>query len=282
MIHLTIPEFDYNDIELVKKLVAERQNGSNKDYFSQIEDLWKERVQLYIDNNGNPEIITPWDNLEDPKDHIKFKNLYLSPSEGSVQKAIIDKLRERELKLCPACGEDGTPNTLDHYLPKDIFPEFSVTISNLFPMCDICQGKKGVKLIDANGKRYFMHPYFDSFTEQQLLILVITEPYNAPSSIMLIPNPGLAVPLQQLVNSHMDELHIPLRYRSYFKTMYIRLLRLARKLRENNQNVTDNLNTFKYMASTKSINSWDYLFYDGVLRNELLLNYLSYEELPVL
>ncbi|NBN05581.1 hypothetical protein GWI63_16320 [Proteus sp. G2665] len=171
---------------------------------------------------------------------------------------------------------------MDHYLPKDIFPEFSVTIHNLFPMCDICQGKKGVKLNDADGKRYFMHPYFDTFTEQQLLILDITEPYNAPSSISLTPNPSLTLPLRELVKKHTDELDIPLRYLSYFKIMYIRLLRLVGKLRESNQNVTDNLNIFKFMASTKSVNSWDYIFYDGVLRNELLLSYLSDNEIPIL
>ncbi|NIG34265.1 hypothetical protein C1Y43_08655 [Pantoea sp. ICBG 828] len=185
------------------------------------------------------------------------------------------------MDYCPACGEDGTPNTLDHYLPKDIFPEFSVTLVNLFPMCDICQGAKSVKINDEEGKRLFIHPYFDNFIEQQVLILDIREPFNAPSSIELYPHPDIDRELQGLISRHITELEIHARYYRYFQINYLRLLRLVGKMRHKGLNVRGRLENFRDMALEKSINSWGYIFYDGVLRNENLIEYLSNEVLPV-
>lgn len=35
-----------------------------------------------------------------------------------------------------------TVNSLDHFVPKDLFPEFSVHPSNLIPSCTECNSKK--------------------------------------------------------------------------------------------------------------------------------------------
>lgn len=281
MIRLNYPRLALSDLELIERIVEERQRGKHQDYFLQIKDAWKTRVLSYIEFRGNPELIKIWDQMNDASVHGRFKNLYLSPAEQSVQKPLLEKLRNRELDYCPSCGEDGTPNTLDHFLPKDIFPEFSITLVNLFPMCDICQGAKGVKISDDEGKRLFIHPYFDSFIDQQLLILNIQEPFNAPASIEILPHPDIERELQGLISRHITELAIPARYYRYFQSNYLRLLRLVGKMRHKGLNVEERLENFRDMALEKSINSWGYIFYDGVLRNEDLVNYLSNEVLPM-
>ncbi|MFB5078665.1 hypothetical protein [Raoultella sp. C349492] len=281
VIRLNYPHLDLNDLELLERIVEERQRGIHQAYFSRIKDAWTMRVIKYIEFGGNSEHIEKWEEMNDLSVHGRFKNLYLSPREQSVQKPLLEKLRNRELDYCPACGEDGTPNTLDHYLPKDIFPEFSVTLVNLFPMCDICQGAKSVKIKDEEGKRLFIHPYFDNFIEQQVLILDIHEPFNAPASIELYPHPDIDRELQGLISRHITELEIPVRYYRYFQSNYLRLLRLVGKMRHKDLNVREQLENFRDMALEKSINSWSYIFYDGVLRNEHLMEYLSNEELPM-
>lgn len=143
VMYLPSPKVDC--VTLVDDIVEERVNGINSDYFESIREEWKARVQEYIDENGSPRKIQPWPYVTSHKQ--KFQNLYKHPQEQSVQKPILDSLRSRELQICPACGEDGTPNTLDHYLPKEAYPEFSITPINLSPMCDICQGKKVQKLL---------------------------------------------------------------------------------------------------------------------------------------
>lgn len=281
VIRLNHPSLELDDIDLLERIVEERQRGIHHAYFLQIKEAWKTRVREYIQFGGNSEFIEAWEEMNDPSVHGRFKNLYLSPGNQSVQKPLLEKLRNRELDYCPSCGEDGTPNTLDHYLPKDVFPEFSVTILNLFPMCDICQGAKGVKTNDDEGKRLFIHPYFDDFIAQQVLVLDIREPFNAPTSIQLYPHPDIDRELQKLISRHIAELKIHARYYRYFQSNYLRLLRLVGKIRHKGLNVREQLDNFRDMALEKSINSWGYIFYDGVLRNEHLVEYLSNEELPM-
>lgn len=62
---------------------------------------------------------------------------------------------------CPMCGI-GTVNTLDHYLPKESFPIFSVTPLNLVPACKWCQGEKHEYFATSEGEQ-LLHPYFDNF-----------------------------------------------------------------------------------------------------------------------
>ena len=127
-------------LQLVNDIVAERQHGRNAEFFSSIKEDWIERVRQYLDAEGAPNIVQEWSDIKDRKG--SFLNLYLAPAENSTQGAILAKLRGHDLVSCPACGEPGRPNTLDHYLPKGKYPHFCITPHNLFPMCDACQGLK--------------------------------------------------------------------------------------------------------------------------------------------
>ncbi|GAA0532572.1 HNH endonuclease [Paractinoplanes ferrugineus] len=67
---------------------------------------------------------------------------------------------------CPMC--DGAPvATLDHYLPKSVFPEFSVLPKNLVPVCYRCNHLKQ-DTIDESGRR-FLHSYFEDPPSETLL-----------------------------------------------------------------------------------------------------------------
>ncbi|QNH22924.1 hypothetical protein HEP73_03873 [Xanthomonas sp. GW] len=63
-------------------------------------------------------------------------------------------------KKCPYCSL-GQATTLDHYLPKSRFPQFSVSVANLVPSCRDCQSKKG-RDYAVNKTTQTLHPYFDS------------------------------------------------------------------------------------------------------------------------
>ncbi|WP_225609161.1 MULTISPECIES: hypothetical protein [unclassified Pseudomonas] len=274
VIRLDLPHFHLSELEIVDQLVLERQNGVNRLYFNAIHAEWRARVGLYVAVNGNPEAIAPWPNVSAKEVGDRFRNLYLSPGAQSVQKPILDVLRRRTLTYCPACGEDGTPNTLDHYLPKDTYPEFAVSPVNLFPMCDICQGAKGTKLLSTDNERLFLHPYFDAFIDTQLVELTIDGPYNAPEAIHLTAAAGLSDASRFLIERHLQELSIPSRYYRYFSEAYLRLLRHVQRMRSKGSDVCSRLEDFRDMEALKSVNAWGHIFYDGVLRNDALLDYL--------
>ena len=276
VVRLTPPDSD-ND-GYIDGIVAQRQGGVNARFFTNLRPGWKARVQAYKDAGGDPCVLKPW---PDVNGHAKkFHNLYLSPADDSVQGPVLLGLRSRELQLCPACGEDGTPNTLDHYLPKQLYPEFSITACNLFPMCDICQGEKGTATVNATNERLFLHPYFDQFTDMQVFCLVIGRPLEAPQTISLEPHPGLDAAQHALVARHLQELGIGRRYNHFFKSEYMRLLRLVKSIRNKGLNVRTQLDTFCEYALHKAVNSWGHVFYTGVIADAALMDYLEAGVLP--
>jgi len=277
VIRLKPPAIDYDGF--IDTVVAERQAGRNAAYFDGIHASWKTRIQEYLDGRGNPEIVKPWPVVTN-ENKQKFQNLYSKPREGNVQKPILESLRSRTLQVCPACGEDGTPNTLDHYLPQESYPDFSITPANLSPMCDICQGEKKAKTVNAANERLFLHPYFDEFTDQQVMELALGRPLAAPSTITLRPHQSLDAAQSALVLRHLEELGIGRRYYHFVRDQYLHLLRLTSLMRQQGQDVREQLTNFCAMASFKSVNSWLHVFYAGVLADAELVAYLENGDLP--
>lgn len=62
--------------------------------------------------------------------------------------------------LCPLCGGLGHARTLDHYLPKALFPAYSVHPSNLVPCCRDCNSDTNASF-GSVAHEQTLHPYFD-------------------------------------------------------------------------------------------------------------------------
>ncbi|QCG68121.2 hypothetical protein [Pseudomonas veronii] len=82
----------------------------------------------------------------------------------------IEGLYVNGLLSCPMCGGDG-PRTIEHYLPKECYPEYSVLSYNLIPSCGTCNAKRG------SYNKYLqwpslLHPYFDADIFSRLLLEV--------------------------------------------------------------------------------------------------------------
>ena len=277
VIRLRHPVIDYE--AFIDSVVFERQEGRNAAYFTAIKDDWKARTQDYLEHSGNPEKIKPW-GLIVKADGKKFSNLYSSPKEGSIQGPLLQGLRERKLQICPACGEEGTPNTLDHYLPKDSYPEFAITAANLSPMCDICQGEKLAETLTSDDERIFVHPYYDEFLDEQIVELEFDKPLSFPPSVNLRPSSSLTAEQTALVSRHIGGLSLMRRYNHFFKDEYMRLLRLTSDIRADGQNLREQLVNFRRMASYKSVNSWPHVFYAGVIADDELMAFLEAGDLP--
>jgi hypothetical protein len=264
-------------LKLVDDLVAERQNGINADFFAGIAADWRVRVQAYADARGSPALVQTWPEIAHKKG--SFLNLYVSPAEGSSQGGMLQALRKHGLILCPACGEAGKPNTLDHYLPKGKYPHFCVTPLNLFPMCDACQAQKLEKTGDANDARFFLHPYFDVFIAEQVIAITIHPPFDAPT-FDLLPASGLTPDQTKLVARHVRELAITQRYAHFFRGQHRRLLRLVQRMRVSGQDVVDTLETFRSGVEYPSKNGWEHVFYTAVLGTPDFVTYLREGQLP--
>ncbi|MBR7191637.1 hypothetical protein [Gordonia sp. SCSIO 19800] len=73
-------------------------------------------------------------------------------------------------RLCCLCGLRDV-SELDHYLPKTIFPEYSVLTLNLIPVCGVCNRLKSEHYKALDGRKAFIHAYFDDLPyEEEFLV----------------------------------------------------------------------------------------------------------------
>ncbi|HEG0619519.1 TPA: HNH endonuclease [Yersinia enterocolitica] len=75
---------------------------------------------------------------------------------------VMSKRRKNHgLNECPYCGNPKSPDTLDHFIPKGNWSEYSIYPDNLVPQCRECAPIKGEKY-HKNGQdiAIYIHPIF--------------------------------------------------------------------------------------------------------------------------
>ncbi|ADM08203.1 hypothetical protein PB2503_00612 [Parvularcula bermudensis HTCC2503] len=115
---------------------------------------------------------------------------------------------------CPFCGI-GETSTLDHYLPKEEYPEFSVFPNNLVPSCSVCNTHKRVLIVDeGTSVRMFLHPCYDSIPDENFLSVRVRMEADALILSYGLRQPiGMALVVFQRLRTHFSELKLANRYR---------------------------------------------------------------------
>lgn len=156
----------------------------------------RERYAKYHQGKGDPWVVGVVNTFE-PIDSA-LKGLYDSPTEAL---AFIASLRDGEEGACPMCGGSGI-GTLDHFLPRHGYAEYSFFSANLVPACSRCNCKRGTTVSGGNELERPLHPYFDEVHANRVLTISIRPDYRAPR---LIPTPfGLAGDARATVQWHID------------------------------------------------------------------------------
>lgn len=148
-------------------------------------------------------------------------------SETNSKKELISlikgKLDTHSKAVCCYCGI-GRPTTIDHYLPKSLFPEFSILSYNLIPCCPDCNNLIRNHWIDTEKKsRLFINFYFDEIPNENYLFAKISRKngaflvdffYKAPNNSKIF----------NTISSHLSKLDITNRLEdianSYIDTVY--------------------------------------------------------------
>ena len=279
---INLPEDD--SIEILRGVINERQKY--KPFYNRITNDLINQAEMFIENKGSPLGLTPLDinNYTDSEREASQRKKSLiglyTPKFEKLPFVQLETMRKHNgLVVCPSCGEPGRPRTLDHYLPKDIFPELSVLLLNLTPMCDWCQGEKLTGYVTEDGQKRYIHPYFDD-VNRPLFSIIFLPPFSTPS-IDIAVKEEIPDELSLLVESHLEGVDFLTRFKEYFKTRYISVLRRARNCRQSEtKNLRDTLALFLEMEQEKSINSWDAVLYRSILENDELMEYLENGLLP--
>lgn len=208
-----------------------------------------------------------------------YKNETLS---SSFVKGNIFAIQPDVLKvLCPYCMLDR-PKTLDHYIPKDEFPEYAMFVKNLIPCCFDCNNKKD-KLWRNGILRQFIHYYNDDILTQQFLYseLVFNGPGSIPHIRHFLRKPTrMAILDYQIANSHFENLGLLAAYddrmNNRLSTEIQTILRYV-TAGLSDQVITDILrDQFLLMSSTHGVNYFEAVIY------QTLANHLAQIKLVVM
>lgn len=115
---------------------------------------------------------------------------------------------------CPSCGI-GETSTLDHYLPKERYPEFAIFPANLVPCCAVCNTRKrDLVLIGGTDIRAFLHPCFDTIPNEEFLAARTRIEDDALIISFRMQRPaGMLLRTFRQLQSHFEVLNLADRYR---------------------------------------------------------------------
>jgi hypothetical protein len=143
---------------------------------------------------------------------------------GTTWDALNQHLLDAGEGTCPYCNF-GEQWEHDHYLPKSVFPEFTLYSRNLVPICKVCNGMKRA-LYQEDGERLFMHAFSELNGVDGLLGVTISYTPKPAISYSLI-DPG-DLPCFAVLERHFLKLDLGRRYSRQASTTLGHMVRLFR------------------------------------------------------
>ncbi|QOU31549.1 HNH endonuclease [Vibrio coralliilyticus] len=208
--------------------------------------------------------------------HDIFVDFYEHPPK-SLKALIKNRRHEHGLTECPFCGKPVSPGTLDHFLPKKSWPEFSILQSNLVPQCRDCAPIKGDYYHCNNkGHALFISPIFSSLLSSITFEIIIT--FNNKTKEIGI-DPTLRVPEhtpnkeKARIISHFDSLNIRNRIITYSNRQ---ISRWEKMLKVADFDISSALQTrIDEKEQSERCKDWKTALYKGILKNRALISYLE-------
>lgn len=196
-----------------------------------------------------------------PPESESLRHCYDSPSQ------MVSRIKARLLSLpdilageCPYC-RIGEPETLDHYLPKALFPEFSIFSLNLVPVCGRCNNLKSDSFLDS-GCRSFLHPYFDLLEGNLFLCAEVYVQSGTPAVSFYLDNSNyIDQYVYDVICRHFKSLNLGERYRKKGVALMSEIVYSAEFRIQPSQLKALFLSEAERVASRKGPNCWEAAMY---------------------
>jgi 5-methylcytosine-specific restriction endonuclease McrA len=136
----------------------------------------------------------------------ELSDLYSRVLRDGGERAAYDRIRQAaRYGRCALCAQRDA-KTLDHYLPRESFPEFAILPINLVPCCYECNNAKGTHSPTGYDDQFF-HPYFDNWDDFQILSASVT----IGTRILVdfkIDTANLPIEVAERAHTHFDSLNL--------------------------------------------------------------------------
>lgn len=203
---------------------------------------------------------------------IQLMDLYTLHMVGSDGPArdLYDDILTAAGGFCPFCGGLGHARTLDHYLPKAVFPSYSVHPSNLVPCCRDCNSGKnsafGQLLTDQT-----LHPYFETerFFNERWIHVNVTKQNPILFTYECVPSDAFSSSEKDRLHAHFSSYNISSRFSiqagaEISKVLYLRRNSLSSLSKESfRAYLTDNSNSNDF-----TLNGWSRPMYYALSRED--------------
>jgi hypothetical protein len=141
-----------------------------------------------------------------------LEHCYSTPTDA--RNRLIVAIRESQPESlrgwCPYCWIDHASQT-DHYLPRRHFPEYSVHVINLVPICDVCNTAKLEELTTGTNRKV-LQVYLDPIPMTRFLYANVVLGSIAPSIEFRLDGSALADQDFARIERHFVKLHLLDRY----------------------------------------------------------------------
>ncbi|MCX8793812.1 hypothetical protein NOK90_23940 [Vibrio parahaemolyticus] len=213
------------------------------------------------------------------KEHSDLLIEYYNKPPLSLNKKLKDRRVNHGLNECPFCGNPSPPDTLDHFVPKNYWPEFSIFPNNLVPQCRGCAPTKGDKFYCSNDNlAMFIHPiYSDLMSKVEFKFYIDFNEENNKETIDVkfsIPSDlDNQEESKKRITSHIKSLRIKQRS-IVFAQRNIR--HWKNLLKKGDFDISTVLNSRVSERNIEKVyQNWESALYKCILGNEVFLNYLN-------
>ncbi len=185
----------------------------------------------------------------------------------------IKKLREdHDLHACPMCGSTNV-TSLDHYLPKEIYPELCVFSYNLIPSCVPCNQRRGTKAARTLAGKSFVHPYFDGeILENVEFNISFSAPYSSAKFSLDVS--GVTGGDLERIKGHLDASIPKVLFKRSIGSLWSKW---RHRIFAKQDLVASRLDLHEDLTAhvrTVSRNSWEAAFLRGLLADTVALNWM--------
>jgi 5-methylcytosine-specific restriction endonuclease McrA len=211
MLSMNLPQIDHR--ALYKTAVSQTGRNVDKAVLQAMEDRVVKAGEDYTShlNGAGAWAVTPLlMSADEDKLARKMYDSRLVSKEGICRQTYV-QIRQ-SATACPYC-EYGEVYEVDHFLPKDDFPELNIFPANLVPICHPCNH---IKLVGRpmNAADSLLHPYFDRLPRDvRWLFATMSSNGNGPVLAYSVQLDAAYGSLAGRLSWHFDKLQLGRRFR---------------------------------------------------------------------
>lgn len=267
-----IKSYSGDDLAFHKSIVSNSLNkGVSQDNLLKNEHIITSKYADYKVKFDNNDLLSINAHGFDGEDKTNLLKLY-----SSQRKPIIELKKElttnefnQRNNDCPNCTIEKVAS-LDHYIPKDEFPEFSVNPINLIPCCSTCNSKKKEKW-KGDQNLLFINLYSDVIPIVQYLFVDIVSKTEFKFELKNINN--IDIDLFKIIESHYSKLDLPQRFKENSDEVISELDLIISSFKDsisaNNVLLDVVKKHYSKIEATKGINNWKIVLVKAMINSNI-------------